>query len=313
MAFDRWRVVNRFFLLSVLSVQLLVAQHQHTMRGYGGTEVHLTGNLRADLFWLTDKGEAKRDDAEDQAKVKSPLRAALFSAVLPGVGEFYVGDQWRAAAFLATETAFWIVYAVYDSKGDRQARLFEQFADDHWSVVRYVEWIDRYKSQLNAEAQGSAAEVIIPGTENLPSWQRVYWNKLNAWEEQIGKKTGNGFTHRLPQRPEQQYYELIGKYPQYAGGWNDGTNITPGDITSGNVSQNFLDYAAMRGKANDFYNIATTFSYLLVANHLISALDAALLASHHNKHLSLKAHLQPTPRQYGMIEFVPTARLRLEF
>jgi hypothetical protein len=69
----------------------------------------------------------------------------------------------------------------------------------------------------------------------------------------------------------------------------------------------------MRGKANDFYNIASTTASLLVVNHILSALDAAWSASQFNNRLKLEAHLIPTPRAYGFVEFVPTARLQIRF
>lgn len=273
----------------------------------------LTGDLRLDLRagfeheWLADS--INRQNSFEEHK-KSPLRAALYSAVIPGAGEFYSEQYWKAGGFLAAEVTLWIVYAVYTSKGDDQTALFEQYADAHWSVVRYAEWIEQYSTQLNPDAQGCSG--LVNGGSNLPPWERVDWTRLNACEEEIGKKSGNGFTHRLPRRPEQQYYELIGKYPQYAGGWDD-ANVTPQDILVDNVSARFHEYSAMRGKANDFFNIASTTASVLVVNHVLSALDAAWSAAKFNQELKVEAHLKPTLRPYGFVEFVPTASLTLKF
>jgi hypothetical protein len=41
---------------------------------------------------------------------KSPRKAMLFSAVLPGMGELYSGNSTKAAIFLSNETAIWITY-----------------------------------------------------------------------------------------------------------------------------------------------------------------------------------------------------------
>ncbi len=308
---ESWRMVRQILLMLVISVQLLPGQYRQSGPVDQREKIELTGDLRLDLRYLMEKVEKNRDGSVDP-EMKSPLQAALFSGLLPGAGEFYVGDYWRGAAFLATEAALWIVYAVNDSRGDRQTRLFEQFADDHFSVVKYAEWMQQYATVLNpsinpADCQG----IVTTSNTGLKPWERVDWFKLNLCEEAIGRKSSTGFSHRLPRRPDQQYYELIGKYEQYNPGWKD---VDPLDGEANHkASEMFLKYRDMRGKANDFYNIATTFSYLLVANHIISALDAALLASQHNKHLSLKAHLQPTPREYGFIEFVPTAVIQIDF
>lgn len=273
----------------------------------------LTGKLRADLFLPMRLASVEEESAwvqELYPERKSPLRAALYSALLPGAGEFYTESYWKAGGFFLAEAALWGLYLINDSKGDDQTALFQQFADVHWSVVRYVEWIDRYLSELNPDAGGTGG--IIVGNSGQP-WDRVDWAKLNELEEKIGRKTGNGFTHRLPRRPEQQYYELIGKYPQYIGGWDDGNDKTPSDITSSNVSPRFLEYAAMRGKANDFFNIASTMASLIVVNHVLSALDAAWSASQYNSRLQLESHLVPTIRPFGLIEFVPTTKLTYRF
>ncbi|MBI3585746.1 MAG: hypothetical protein HY088_01290 [Ignavibacteriales bacterium] len=300
----------------VMMVMLLPAAAIGQMRfaqSEGIKAFQLTGNLRADLMAGFEWGSLdslKGTLSQYDEQKKSPLLAGLFSAAIPGTGELYTQNYWRAGGFLAAEVALWIVYAAYTSKGNNQTDFFQNYADEHWSVVLYAQWIEKYGGQLNPDAGGFSG--LVTGSGSQPPWERVDWAKLNAAEDQIAKKSGNGFTHRLPRRPEQQYYELIGKYPQFAGGWDDG-NITPSDIITSNVSPRFLEYSAMRGKANDFFNIASTSASVLVANHILSALDAAWSATQFNQQLKLEAHLKPTLRPYGFVEFVPTATATLTF
>jgi hypothetical protein len=68
----------------------------------------------------------------------------------------------------------------------------------------------------------------------------------------------------------------------------------------------------MRGKANSYYNIGTTVSYVIVANHVFSALEAALNASKINHRIQLQGHIQ-SRRIYGnLVEFVPTLNVKYE-
>jgi hypothetical protein len=141
---------------------------------------------------------------------------------------------------------------------------------------------------------------------------------LNACEQRIGElkdSQGNmiktGFSHHLPLRPEQQYYELIGKYPQYGGGWDDAAWFTKDDVLTSNVSQKFLKYSRMRGDANNFYNIAATVSYVIVANHILNALEAAWNASKINQTLHLQGHIKTRVIYGQMVEFVPTLDLEI--
>ncbi len=271
----------------------------------------LTGNLRFDLL-----GNSRYSSGADSvlsvpsAEHKSALKAAAFSAVLPGAGEFYTESYWRSAAFFAAEVALWVVYAVYDGRGDRQTTDFEKYADTHWSVVKYAQWMEMHALTLNPDATGCSG-LVTNADPNVPPWDRVNWSQLNMCEESIGRKASTGFSHRLPRRPDQQYYELIGKYEQYNAGWDD-SNATPSDYLTA-LSARFIEYRDMRGNANDFYSIASTASYVLVANHLFSALDAALSAAQFNRSISMEAHLRPVIRSVGIVEFVPTASVTLTF
>jgi len=125
--------------------------------------------------------------------------------------------------------------------------------------------------------------------------------------------TGNGFTHNLPVRPAQQYYELIGKYPQFVGGWDDGGTYTVYDIQHETVSPHFRGYRDQRGKANSLYAIASTATYVLVANHVLSALEAAWSAATDNSNLKMGASLDPVRQSDGTVQFTATARMQLTF
>ena len=308
---------SRATFLAVTSILLIVpaakSQQEVVGRMKPSHEILLTGNAHLDL--LANLGAMSLKDTVlknyDEGR-KSSLLAGVLSLAVPGAGEFYTKSYWRAGGFILAEAGLWVFYAVYSSKGDQQTTMFQNFADDHWSVVRYAQWIQDNAPKLNPDVT-SFTGWIITGTDNLQPWDRVNWDMLNAIENRIAQLPGNGFTHLLPHRPQQQYYELIGKYPQFAAGWDDAGVMTPQRIVNSDVSQRFLDYSKMRGKANDYYNIATTGSVILVVNHFLSALDAAWSAAQFNNQLKLEAHLQPIVRSTNFVEFVPTARLTIRF
>ncbi len=279
----------------------------------------LSGDLSLDLLGSRSLQMDSLDQMplKDRPGYKSPLRAALFSAVVPGLGQTYSERYWQGIAFFGAEVGLWVVYAVYQSKGDRQTTDFQNYADQHYSVVRYADWITKYIQVLAPTdyANINTSGMVVNRNPSLPPWQQVDWNQINLVEDQIMQTSDNGFTHNLPLRPQQQYYELIGKYPQFAPGWDSEINITPDDINSlpPNVSSQFLSYRNMRGNANSLYAIASTASYILVANHVFSALEAAWSAATHNKNLKMGATLEPMRTSGGLVEFVPVARMSLEF
>jgi hypothetical protein len=115
----------------------------------------------------------------------------------------------------------------------------------------------------------------------------VDWGELNRLERAIG----TFFSHTLPPYGEQQYFELIGKYPQFNQGWDDApANFDYGDP----LTPRFRYYSVERGKANDHYATATTFVTIALVNHALSAVDAAWSAAGFN-HAHAEASLRTMP------------------
>jgi len=275
----------------------------------------LTGNLQYDFSTAINSDSSADSFAATRTvsykRLYSPLRAGLFSAVIPGAGQLYTKNYWQSAAFFGAEVLMWVVYATYEKKANNQTDLFQNYADANWSVVSYAGWI-------NANF-GQAIPINTDPNPSLKPWDRVVWGDLNAAEDAIG---GNltiqptGFTHKLAPHGDQQYYEMIGKYAQFVGGWDDASGFTKEDVIAnngiGNVSSHFLAYSKMRGDANNFYNIASTVSYIIIANHMLSALEAAWNASKLNHRIKLQGHIE-SRRIYGnIVEFVPTLHLEYE-
>ena len=264
------------------------------------SKLELTGNLYADSKIISNSHpELNRNlMADDLPGKKSPVLSGVLSAILPGAGQVYNEDWWIAGIFVAVEAALIVTAVTYDNKGDDQTAYFEGYADDYtnpdhnWSVVRYAEWMAEFQdADLN--------EILIPGTEGLPPWQRVYWDKLNAAEKG---------SHKLPPHGEQQYYELIGKYHQYSGGWNDYT----GGANNSQISPNYIYYSGQRGLANDYYNTSSTAIMGVYINHILSAAEAVWGATRFNKNLAVNFRVEPFNFASGT-ELVPTLKFKFSF
>ncbi|MDP3149157.1 MAG: hypothetical protein Q8N83_08515 [Ignavibacteria bacterium] len=268
---------------------------------------HLTGNLHADSKMLFDYSAAKTNTiAFDSPDKKSPLIAGLLSAVLPGVGEFYTESYLKAAIFTAVEVGVISVAIAYNKKGDSQTSTFQQYADGHWSVERYANWTIEY-----AKHKYPTMDVaLIDNVKNSDG--TVNWNGLNALERAMGS---GGYSHALPMHGDQQYYELIGKYPQYSGGWDDKA-VWDSDHPEINdyhdLSPRFYDYSKMRGKANDYYNISDKAVLAIYVNHLLSGLDAVWSAISFNKDLAVNIRVNPI-HSGANVTLYPTINVRYGF
>lgn len=259
----------------------------------------LTGDISLDIAPALEKNQTIKDEI-------SPLKAGIMSALIPGSGQIYTKSYLKSALFISAEVVSWIVYFTYTKKGDEQTRKFKQYADENWSVVDYADWMNRWM-----EKYGTEDKPIIPISPDVSKkpWERVDWDKLNEAERYISRVSG-GFSHTLPFYGEQQYYELIGKYHQYAPGWNDfDKNFLPQDVGSLKPTPKFLFYSGERGKANDFYTIATNAMFVVVANHILSAMDASITAILHNKKLKTETNLN---YDFG-IGLIANVKLNVDF
>ncbi len=290
------------FMTVAMRVMVLGGEQRSVVQQEANAEVWLTGNVRVDLFGQRDilNGPTLGEDSYEgvASRHKSPWLAGALSLGLPGAGEFYTESYWKAAAFFAIEVAAWSVAYSSGRKGDRKTESFQDFANQHWNVKQYAEWSLANATIINPAVDISGINVFDPSGG-------MNWAQLNRLERAIG----NWYSHTLPPFGDQQYYELIGKYPQYNQGWDDTTSST---FNFGDpVTQNFQFYAGERGKANDFYNTASTFVVIAVVNHILSAVDAAWSASSFNK-FQAEVGIQRLPSGAG-IEQIPVVKMSYSF
>lgn len=237
-----------------------------------------TGSSAWLAFW---SGQNSTDTVATESTVvrpegwKSPRKALLLSAVVPGLGEFYAGSKWKTPIFLGAEVAGFVMYFTNTKKGDEKTDEFEAFADAHWSEQEYWEAVAREAG-------------LDP-------------NDIDALREYEAQH----FSHSLHREKDQQYYEMIGKYDQFNAGWDDT------DTHRGRDSKHRLEYEDMRAEANSFYKKATTGVTIVMVNHVLSAIDAAWTTVYHNNKLAT-ASLRASGLVYNN-ELVPMMGVQVDW
>lgn len=206
-----------------------------------------------------------------QKGTKSVAKALLFSAAIPGMGEFYNGSYIKGLVFLAVEAAAWPAYFHFHNKGEDLEEGFIQYAEGNWEPEEYWNWL--------SEISG------------------IFGSDMDALREYEHEN----FSHFLPEEKNQQYYENIGKYNQFNIGWNDTQN---GYVRDSDFREK---YTLMRKDANDNFKRATNFATLVLFNHVFSALDAALTTKRYNKRI-ISACLRMKNMKYGN-EIIPALAL----
>jgi hypothetical protein len=222
----------------------------------------MTAGLQIDEYLRYSKSDDEFGPAEEKDKTiyeyeyKSPKKAFIYSLIIPGWGQKYAGSTiLKPILFFGVEAASWALYFKYHGEGNDKTDEFQRFADEHW----------------------------IEGDRENPDA-----HTYRGWLLDVaGVAEDTGFTHQLPDSKDQQYYEMIGKYDQFRGGWDDyWENRALYDDTTNNPlipSPNRDYYNRLRGDANDLLDKANAFIIVSLANHLLSAVDAAISANRHNK------------------------------
>ncbi len=243
-------------------------------------------------FSIQDDWDEFDIDAEDDGSIydyeyKSPKKAFLYSLLIPGWGQKYAGSSfWKPLLFFGAEVGSWVGYFSYHNDGEKLTDEYEGFADEHW----------------------------IEGDRNATSDDgENYWDWVRHPDYNVTPR------EHLPETRNQQYYEMIGKYDEFAGGWDDFWEINPGyDYENELVikmTPNRIYYNDLRGKANDKLDIANKFIIVSMANHLIAAFDAALAANRFNKGNSGESWLSVNTelKKYSATDDIPIVKFTWHF
>ena len=247
---------------------------------------------------LLEKSNAYVDSVQNSEK-KSAFKAALYSAIIPGAGEFYAESYWKAAIFAGLEVAAWTTHFIYDAKGTDKDIQMRGYADSYWSERKYWSWL-YYK--------GLEQGLDLPDYDRIPD---QYGNPiLEEYSPEVVTslrflEDALNHTHRLPETKTQQYYEMIYKYlTQFGNAWDDAIDFD--FLYENNLTAQMLSYRNMRNDMNHFFDVATTASNVILLNHLLSAIDAAWTVRGYNRNLSIhlqsknEIYLNETVQMYGI-------------
>ena len=270
------------FLCSVLSAQ----PYSST---YKKETVELTGNLTLDSHPSFADSNSSFIQNFFEEKPKHPFKAGLMSAIIPGSGEYYSEAYKTAISFFASEVILLSTFYYFNNLADEREKNFHKIADDPnngWFVDKYASYvIDRAREQGHSAEANQLENEMLGSYNNYQSpGNRSWWSLLNQIEKKLTFDDGvTTYSHALPYYGTQQYYELIGKYSQFAPGWFD-YQYAPGNASP---SAAFLAYRDTRSKANDTHDIANNLLIAVFLNHAASAVNAALQAKWYNKNVNI--------------------------
>jgi len=196
---------------------------------------------------------------------KNPKLAMLYSLLLPGLGEQYLGHTGRAKGFFVAEGGIWTAFAVFRTQGGHRKDLYHEYA------------------QVNAGVK----------PRNDDDFYRVVGNYLSS----DGPYSANEFVRRqaralwpgvdeASRRAREQYIAENGYFGDNSWDWPS--------------TETLIAYQKMRKSSLDAYHRADLTVGLLLANRLLSVLDVGFLAKGRGgDHAGLSWHLDAGPEGPG--------------
>lgn len=224
-------------------------------------------------------------DAKSKPTLLKPM---LASFAIPGLGQYLnKSPWWKTALFAGVEVAGIAGYIVWTNKADDITREFENWADAHWDMKRWVNDSAILLSDIQANGYPNVNDVRIDGSHHITIIINGKYESSEILLENLNIE--------YVELRDWDFYEGIGKYDQFVAGWDDARSnweIVQKSIKDGKdelivMTPNKQHYLNLRNDSNILYKNAKFAASALLFNHIFSALDA-LWSANKNKELSYK-------------------------
>jgi hypothetical protein len=251
---------------------------------------------------------AQNESSDLPSLQKSARRAFLLSSLFPGAGQFYANkSSLTLYLFPILEIGLWTGYLYYHNQGLDKEDSYENFAD---------QWYDRTRQHLAEEdlidncptpGYGFYTEHFRLDDDNSQHFYEdigKYSKYIFGWEDwfDIFATDGNG-NFASPDWIWEESQTTAGS--QIMVGVNDPNNPNSAyylgneslySSANGLYSSYRAEYIQMRKDAENSYEKGRYFSYGIMLNHAISALDAVRLVRRHNQKYLPKFSFNLSPR-----------------
>jgi len=211
-----------------------------------------------------------------------PTKAMFKSLLIPGWGQYQNKDDiWKTVAFISVEIAGIISSIQLTNKAENIRHDFEKYGDEHWTLERWYNnsrlifpnnWknilVGTHKLSLNINGK-------YYFTDELNNLIEIYrWNEISVIRDR-------------------DFYENIGKYDQFVGGWDDKYDnpfdgkgnwytIQKENVESIILTKNKNYYRDLRHESNQLKHYSRYAVTTIMFNHIISGLDAFIVSNKKN-------------------------------
>ena len=236
------------------------------------------------------------------------LEAMLFSAIIPGSGQYLINNQkGKAIVFITAEVLAWIGYFIYKNKADDFKTQYQNYGDEHWGFdtwcQNYYQWNGDDEESLLYQhlfSNGDEYVEISEGSHHIAFWDNQIFMQTNTDEFQdLYEFIDSDYmeNNNVIIDKDHHFYEKIVKYNHFFAGWDDHDSIA--------IHQNEVDYlvpiSPHKEKYRNLYNESVQnyrikghiMSFIFI-NHFTSMLDALVTRTKLSEDISVLYDYDPT-------------------
>jgi len=239
--------------------------------------------------------ETTVQDDDSTTMEKYPAKGLLYSLVLPGAGQWYAGAKLKSLAFVGVEISSILLWSNLNQQGDDIKIDYEALADNHWILDQWLQNMYLIDSEYGISAIGTHdLKILLDDGTIIGSNEDENENGTPDWDEL-------GDEEVLDVIRDRDFYENIGKYNQFVGGWDDiGVEWWPEEKSVGDsieiliMTDNRYTYLDLRQDHNQYLQYAGYAVSAIMFNHVLSAIDAVWETSRRAKRPDkVEASLKP--------------------
>jgi len=224
----------------------------------------------------------------EESQVNYPGKPLIMSLILPGAGQYYNKSPfWKTASFLGVELGSILAWRYYQNKAEELRDDYQAFADMNWSMENWV--YNRFNSP--PPSSDGLAWTNFPALRNLTGTHDLKLiitgdlaNELNLTRvssDSLDTHPEWFYSGDIIVVKDRHFYENIGKYDQFVGGWNDAREEWYWEEKDVGDSIEIViktpmkkDYIDQRYNSNLMLSAAKYSITVLMFNHVISGIES---------------------------------------
>ena len=247
---------------------------------YGGLKAQDSTNIDQNII---EENTPSLVSTENQKSIY-PGKPLIMSLAVPGAGQLYnQSPAWKTALFFGTEIISILSWSRFRNKAEEYRKDYQRYADENWSLEN---WVFNRFNPVSQEWGSVPALGSLTGTHDLRLVvSGDLANELNLFghisSDSLEKHPEWFYSGDISEVRDRHFYENIGKYDQFVGGWQDARNgwyeeeKNVGDSTEIVIKTPYKQsYIDDRYHANQMLDYAKYSITVLMFNHVISGIES---------------------------------------